>query len=340
MGHFPLLSLAIYAVLFKGLSSKGVNRRINGLRDFKSKVIHAELANLNVKARPTGSWSMARLSSNSPTKFDSFSSTKNLEIPANKGKGVEVFVVDSGFSEGFDDYVLPVQTIDFTGTGTQDKVQHGTNIAAVIAGQNYGIATDSQVYVLKILDDYQMKNTKLFAALNWILEHVEKSLKKSVINLSSAIFGIKDGSASASRLDFFVQRFKELGVVFVTSSGNQNIQCDSYLSSLDGVITVGSINKYNERSSFSNYGDRVDVLAPGEEIKVPYTSDKFFYGKTVEGTSFSAAIVSAVIAVYLSIGVAPEDIRSVLTASATSGILDSDSLKGSPNLIVNITPKY
>lgn len=58
-----------------------------------------------------------------------------------------------------------------------------------------------------------------------------------------------------------------------------------------GLISVGSLNQYgNNLASFSNYGPlNVDIAAPGEKLLVG--------GKTISGTSFSAPLVSAGVAV-------------------------------------------
>lgn len=59
------------------------------------------------------------------------------------------------------------------------------------------------------------------------------------------------------------------------------------------------MNQNQELSSFSNYGSLIDWIAPGEDIRCADAAGDTAY-KTVSGTSFAAAHVSAAYAVFLS----------------------------------------
>lgn len=88
------------------------------------------------------------------------------------------------------------------------------------------------------------------------------------------------------------------------------------MGSYENVIGVGSINENNKLSSFSNRGTYVDIVAPGENI---YSTVPGGYGLD-NGTSYSAPIVSAVIAMMRAVSFNKCTVDSVtwnLTSTAT-----------------------
>jgi hypothetical protein len=53
------------------------------------------------------------------------------------------------------------------------------------------------------------------------------------------------------------------GVLVVASAGNENSEIGQYFpASMDHVVSVGAINSDNTRASYSNYGSKLDVVAP------------------------------------------------------------------------------
>lgn len=92
----------------------------------------------------------------------------------------------------------------------------------------------------------------------------------------------------------------------VFSSGNESNSSVSYPSSLEEVISVGSVGALGDRSVFSNYGNGIEIVAPGENI---YTIDRIGnYGYSsgdycfnFSGTSTACPHVSGVAAIILSL---------------------------------------
>lgn len=121
-------------------------------------------------------------------------------------------------------------------------------------------------------------------------------------------------------------------VVIVASAGNENIDGVSFPAAIPGVISVGATNMDGERSPYSNFGQRLDVVAPGGDTskansrgilttggtwledlwqgvtKLP-TNGNWAWGTAfdpqgrhvqVQGTSFAAPVVSGVVALMKS----------------------------------------
>jgi subtilisin family serine protease len=102
------------------------------------------------------------------------------------------------------------------------------------------------------------------------------------------------------------ERWQDRDVIFVNAAGNDSMLIDAspiFPANLDLLngITVGSVNRFGERSQFSNFGRNVSVYAPGEDIFSLSTAD-FGLGFLVprSGTSMATAFVSGALALVLS----------------------------------------
>lgn len=107
-----------------------------------------------------------------------------------------------------------------------------------------------------------------------------------VINFSSA-----DRGFASEGLKNYLSEAGKRGTIFVVSAGNDDYSLDSspqYPCSynLDNVICVGAVDRLNQKTSYSNYGQAVDFYALGNIL-------------TFEGTSFSAPIISRAVALII-----------------------------------------
>jgi hypothetical protein len=111
----------------------------------------------------------------------------------------------------------------------------------------------------------------------------------------------------------------------MASAGNRFNRI-SYPASYPETIAVGSLDASGNRSHFSSIITNVDVAAPGELLFSPswdptrgdHWDNYLVNGRAVEGTSFSTAIVSGVVALQKSVNpdITPEQVRSILTSTA------------------------
>ncbi len=86
------------------------------------------------------------------------------------------------------------------------------------------------------------------------------------------------------------------GGIVIFAAGNENIDVD-IPSMYEKVIAVGSVTKYGEKSSFSNYGDWVDICAPGSDILSTVPGNEY---ASMDGTSMACPYVSGVAALIVS----------------------------------------
>ena len=88
------------------------------------------------------------------------------------------------------------------------------------------------------------------------------------------------------------------GTVIVFAAGNDSQEVDYPAYSNPDIICVGSMNRYGEVSGFSNIGNDLDVVAPGEEILSTMLDNGIGY---LRGTSMAAPYVSGIAALILSL---------------------------------------
>ncbi|MDR7314907.1 S8 family serine peptidase [Brevibacillus nitrificans] len=208
-----------------------------------------------------------------------------------------------------------------------DDEGHGTLVSGVIAAVSNngvgitGVAGAAQVNILPV----KVMNEKGYGSSYDIANGIRYAADEgaSVINLSL-------GSDSYSRvIDEAVTYAQSKGTLVVAAAGNDGKNVDRYYpASLPGVVTVGAISSNGKIASFSNYGNALELVAPGEGIlstAISAMGDNLIgnetdgYYKQVSGTSFSAPHVAAAAAMYrlLHPDATPAEVTSTLTTGAT-----------------------
>jgi len=111
------------------------------------------------------------------------------------------------------------------------------------------------------------------------------------------------------------QAHAEPGVLAVRSAGNDGALLNS---GDDGAqchpgdehqVLVGAYGRDGQRSSFTNFGDCIDVYAPGEGIVAPIPGD---WLTLLSGTSFSAPLLARLLALASPAPFSPQTARAFL----------------------------
>src|SRR6476646_10643660 len=245
-----------------------------------------------------------------------------------QGDGTVVAVVDTGVDYNHPDIAANIWTninevdgnfIDDDGNGFVDDVRgwnfmfnnndpsdhngHGTHIAGTIAalGNNglgvIGVVWHSHIMPVKALDDngfgfdFTLAPAIIYAASNGA----------DVINASWSAQG------SSQSIEEAMQFATGLGTVFVAAAGNSSQDATNFFpANSPEAITVASHDPFGNFSFFSNFGSRIDVTAPGEDI-LSLQAAGTFQGQPVidgytrmTGTSMAAPHVSGAVALILS----------------------------------------
>ncbi|KAF9943811.1 serine protease, partial [Mortierella alpina] len=242
------------------------------------------------------SWGLPRVSQrNLPLKSD-------YNYPVSAGEGVDVYVIDTGIN---------IQHIDFEGRArwgittvpgapNTDDNGHGTFVAGVIGSRTFGVAKKVRLIAVKGLNKEGTSTlSQILAALDWTIKQGRQSPnQKNVVNLSL-------GAGYSKVLNSAVDALVQSGMFIVAAAGNgdeRNVgqnACKYSPASTPTAFTVGSTNINDQMSSFSNYGQCVNIYAPGERVRSTWIGPTNREINTDSGTSFSAPNVAGIAALVM-----------------------------------------
>lgn len=259
-----------------------------------------------------------------------------------KGAGEVVAVVDSGVDYTHEDLAANIDKdsvgniigYNFTtsssssSTDFMDRFGHGTHAAGIIAavGNNgkgiVGIAPSAKIMPVKVMSDTDGSgdDATIIKGINFAVDH-----GANVINMS--LGGSNNDLILEAACNYAVSK----NVVVVAAAGNDNQDAlTSYPAAYQSVITVGASAEDKTLASFSNFGSKIDVVAPGKDIlstipvgsvlakAVPSAMVGTNYMK-LSGTSMATPHVAGLAALILSNHPSwtPDQIRNSIDQKAT-----------------------
>lgn len=204
----------------------------------------------------------------------------------NGSSAVKIAVLDTGIDHNHPSLANFVNTSlgrTFVGGTTMDVQGHGTHVAGTIAsyGSVSGVMQNATLIPVKVLGDdgsgslYGITQGILYAA----------NIDADVINMSLG------GGGYNQSMDEAVQTATSQGTIVVAASGNDGASSISYPAAYSSVIAVGSVTSNRTRSSFSNYGSGLELMAPGSNIYSTYPNSRY---TSLSGTSMATPHVAGV----------------------------------------------
>jgi thermitase len=167
-----------------------------------------------------------------------------------------------------------------------DDVGHGTHVSGIIGAvvnNNEGVAGISwynKVMPIKALDSSGAGTTYSVAeGIIWAADHGAKVINMSLGNYADSEF-LHDAIKYAYNQD----------VVIVAATGNDNTERPGFPAAYPEVFAVSATDSNMKRASFSNYGDYIDVVAPGASIASTYLDNQY---AALSGTSMASPHVAA-----------------------------------------------
>lgn len=207
-----------------------------------------------------------------------------------------VAVIDTGVYQDHPDLVLNYVPLGYdwvnNDTDPIDDNGHGTHCAGIIAAKlnnNLGIAGMAQVRVMaeKALDRSGSGS--------------EDDLANAIIHAAqqnASIISMSWGSNYDSMLIYEAIKFAyDHGALLVASAGNSRNDIKSYPAAYDEVIAVSATDQQDRPAFFTNFGDWIELAAPGAQIYSTVLNNNYSYKS---GTSMSCPHVVGVAALVWS----------------------------------------
>lgn len=207
---------------------------------------------------------------------------------------------------------------------------HGTHCAGIAAADTdnatgiAGVSWKSKIMAVKVLDENGTGN------LAWELNGINYAVNNNadIISMSFGTTVYPPPSSDIER-DTINDAYNK-GCLLVAASGNDNQPYVAYPAAYENVIAVGATDDTDERCDSgdwgiggSNYGDELDVMAPGNNILstvrmgtgIVFPDKNYDY---LDGTSMATPFVSGLAALILSHlgGLAPSDVRRIMEKTA------------------------
>jgi len=183
----------------------------------------------------------------------------------NGNSSVLVCVVDTGIDYTHPDLVSNYVALGYNWVANDanplDDNGHGTHVAGIIAAQmnnGLGIAGIAQVKIMA---------EKALNATGWGNEVDLANAITDAVSKGAKILSNSWGSSSDSELihDAIEYAYSQ-GVLIIAAAGNDDTNMPFYPAAYPEVISVAATDQFDSKASFSNWGNWIELAAPGVDI--------------------------------------------------------------------------
>ena len=174
-----------------------------------------------------------------------------------RGQGVSMMIIDTGCGKG-----------------------HGLAVSSIVSE---GIAPDASIDLADVIDPTSIP-------IDAVIDAIQRG-----VDLNVDIISISLGTDDAfGPMQDVLRDAHEKGILVFAAAGNSGERGYEFPAAYDRVISVASINSARQPSQFNTRNDAVAVFAPGENIRLPSSTDSF------SGTSFATPFAAGLAALVLS----------------------------------------
>ncbi|MEN8905600.1 MAG: S8 family peptidase, partial [Clostridiales bacterium] len=224
-------------------------------------------------------------------------------------KEVKVAVIDTGMNLNHEDLKGKISDDGYdyfdndSNPENTDGTIHATHVAGIIAANSdnkigiSGLAGKAPVKIMpiRVLGYNNQSDEEYLSSIDFI---IAKGIYHAADNNADIINMSLHSPALSNVLKDAVEYALDKGVIVIAAAGNNNN--DTKLvqpCSIPGVISVSATDYQNEPAEFTNYGNEVDLAAPGVSILSTISGNEYKY---LDGTSMASPATCALAAVIKS----------------------------------------
>ena len=194
----------------------------------------------------------------------------------------------------------------------QNSSWHGTHVAGTVAAVTNnakgvaGAAPNAKIVPVRVLGACGGATSDIADAIVWASGGTVSGIPANanpaeVINMS---LGSSAAATCSSTYQNAINSALGRGTIVVAAAGNQGTTANHMPGNCTGVINVAASTSSGSRASFSNYGSRITIAAPGEQIASTVNSgtttpstEGYSY---MSGTSMASPLVAGIVALVQS----------------------------------------